>query len=155
MIYNAPVRSFVRLSLYVAWIFVMIPVQSLALLLRSKWAERIPVIVHRVVVKLIDARLVIKGEQCRAGPVLFVSNHASYADISILGSLIRGAFVAKAEVASWPLFGSVLNDPKAVETVMARLNALRGPIAHCSPLADDEILRLSLTVKDWFRMMKL
>lgn len=56
--------------------------------------------------------------------------------------------------ASWALFGSVLNDLKAVETVMARLNTLRGPIAHCAPLADDEILRLELTLKDWFRLLK-
>jgi 1-acyl-sn-glycerol-3-phosphate acyltransferase len=37
--------------------------------------------------------------------VLFVCNHASYADISIIGAHIRGCFVAKAEVANWPLFG--------------------------------------------------
>jgi HEPN superfamily Swt1-like protein len=56
--------------------------------------------------------------------------------------------------ASWPLFGSVLNDLKAVETVMARLNTLRGPIAHCSALAEDEVLRLKLTLRDWFRLLK-
>ena len=105
MIYNAPVRSFVRLSLYVVWILVMIPAQAVALLLRSKLAERLPVIVHRVVTRLIDAKVTVKGEQCKEGAVLFVSNHASYADISILGAHIRGSFVAKAEVAKWPLFG--------------------------------------------------
>lgn len=56
--------------------------------------------------------------------------------------------------ASWPLFGSVLNDLKAVEAVMARLNTLRGPIAHCAPLAADEVMRLDLTLKDWFRLLK-
>ena len=105
MIYNAPVRSFVRLSLYIVWILLMIPVQAVALLLRSKLADRLPVIVHRVVTRLIDAKVTVKGEQCKEGAVLFVSNHASYADISILGAHIRGCFVAKAEVAKWPLFG--------------------------------------------------
>jgi 1-acyl-sn-glycerol-3-phosphate acyltransferase len=99
------VRSFVRLSLYVVWILLMIPVQAVALLLRSKLADRLPVIVHRVVTRLIDAKVTVKGEQCKEGAVLFVSNHASYADISILGAHIRGCFVAKAEVAKWPLFG--------------------------------------------------
>jgi lyso-ornithine lipid O-acyltransferase len=37
--------------------------------------------------------------------VLFVSNHVSYADITVLGSLIVGSFIAKTEVARWPLFG--------------------------------------------------
>lgn len=105
MIYNAPVRSFVRLFLYISWILIMIPIQVVALLLRLKLAERLPLLVHRVVVRLLDAKVTVKGEQCREGAVLFVSNHASYADISIIGALIRGCFVAKAEVAQWPLFG--------------------------------------------------
>ena len=105
MIYNAPVRSFVRLTLYVCWIFFMIPIQAAALLLRSRMAERLPLIVHRVVVWLLDAKVAVKGEQCKEGAVLFVSNHCSYADISIIGAHIRGCFVAKAEVAKWPLFG--------------------------------------------------
>ena len=105
MIYNAPVRSFVRLSLYVFWILAMIPVQAMMLLLRLKIAERLPLLVHRVVVRIIDAKVTVKGEQCKDGAVLFVSNHSSYADVSILGAHIRGCFVAKAEVAKWPLFG--------------------------------------------------
>src|SRR5262249_27588237 len=43
--------------------------------------------------------------QSTAKPTLFVCNHSSYLDISVLGSLIRGSFVAKAEVADWPVFG--------------------------------------------------
>lgn len=54
---------------------------------------------------------------------------------------------------NWILFGSILNDSKAVEKVLTRLNTLRGPIAHCSPLAEDEVLRLTLTVRDWFRLL--
>lgn len=54
---------------------------------------------------------------------------------------------------NWIQFGAVLNDVKAVEKVMMRLNTIRGPIAHCSPLAEDEVLRLSLTVRDWFRLL--
>lgn len=55
---------------------------------------------------------------------------------------------------NWDLFGSIFSSPKAVERVMANLNTLRGPIAHCSPLAEDEVLRLQLTVRDWFRLME-
>ena len=36
---------------------------------------------------------------------LVVANHCSYLDILVLGSLIPGVFVAKQEVASWPLLG--------------------------------------------------
>jgi hypothetical protein len=55
---------------------------------------------------------------------------------------------------NWDIFGSIFNSQKAVESVMNRLNTLRGPIAHCSPLAEDEVLRLQLSVRDWFRLME-
>ena len=37
--------------------------------------------------------------------VLYVSNHVSWADILVIGSVAPVAFVAKREVASWPLVG--------------------------------------------------
>jgi hypothetical protein len=55
---------------------------------------------------------------------------------------------------NWDLFGSIFSSIKAVERVMANLNTLRGPIAHCSPLAEDEVVRLRLSVRDWFRLME-
>lgn len=55
---------------------------------------------------------------------------------------------------NWDVFGSVFISVKAVENVMSRLNSLRGPIAHCSPLAEDEVVRLRLSVRDWFRLMQ-
>lgn len=55
---------------------------------------------------------------------------------------------------NWVLFGGVVfNEIKAMEKVMSALNSLRNPIAHCSPLAEDEILRLELTLRDWFRII--
>jgi HEPN superfamily Swt1-like protein len=56
--------------------------------------------------------------------------------------------------AHWDIFGSVFSSQKAVERVMGMLNSLRGPIAHCSPLAEDEVVRLRLAVRDWFRLMQ-
>ncbi len=53
---------------------------------------------------------------------------------------------------NWDIFAATFSSKKAVEKVMASLNMLRGPIAHCSPLAEDEVLRLQLTVRDWFRL---
>lgn len=55
--------------------------------------------------------------------------------------------------ANWALFTTVFNSQKAVEKVMNSLNMLRGPIAHCCPITEDEVLRLRLAVKDWFRLL--
>lgn len=55
---------------------------------------------------------------------------------------------------NWDLFGAIFDSPKAVEKVITTLNHLRGPIAHCSPLAEDEVIRLRLSMRDWFRLME-
>lgn len=54
---------------------------------------------------------------------------------------------------NWDVFEPTLKSKRAVERVMANLNLLRGPIAHCCPIQEDEADRLRLAVKDWFRMI--
>lgn len=54
---------------------------------------------------------------------------------------------------NWDVFGAIFSSKRAVERIMHSLNLLRGSIAHCSPLAADEVDRLLLTMKDWFRSM--
>jgi hypothetical protein len=55
---------------------------------------------------------------------------------------------------NWDIFQTIFTSPKAVEKVMSNLNTLRGPIAHCSMLAEDEVTRLQISVRDWFRLME-
>ncbi len=50
-------------------------------------------------------------------------------------------------------FTDIFQNIRALEKVIATLNVLRGPIAHCKPLAEDEVVRLHLSVRDWFRSM--
>jgi hypothetical protein len=66
-----------------------------------------------------------------------------YTNFGELGEIIK---------TNWSIFASVFNNIKAVEKVMFNLNTLRNPIAHCSMLAEDEKLRLELSLKDWFRL---
>jgi hypothetical protein len=54
---------------------------------------------------------------------------------------------------NWSLFELILKSRRAVERVLGNLNVLRGPIAHCCPISEDEVVRLRLTVRDWFRMI--
>jgi hypothetical protein len=73
------------------------------------------------------------------------SNPIDYTTFGELSEIIKS---------NWSLFGgSVFTEIKAVEKVMANLNSLRNPIAHCSPLAEDEVLRLELSLRDWFRII--
>ena len=43
---------------------------------------------------------------------------------------------------------------KTVDKVIQHLNTLSRPIAHFSPLAQDEVVRLKLAVRDCFRLME-
>jgi hypothetical protein len=73
------------------------------------------------------------------------SDEIDYTTFGELGEIIKS---------NWSLFGGVVfKDIKAVEKVMANLNSLRNPIAHCSALAEDEVLRLDLSLRDWFRIV--
>ena len=38
-------------------------------------------------------------------PCLFAANHTSYMDIAVLGAILPASFVAKKEIAAWPVFG--------------------------------------------------
>jgi 1-acyl-sn-glycerol-3-phosphate acyltransferase len=94
-----------RLAVYLAFTLTLVTVQAAALRLRLRAAETIPIFYHRIVCRIMGVRVVTVGTLSTARPTLWVSNHLSYLDIEVLGSLLRGSFVAKSEVAGWPLFG--------------------------------------------------
>ena len=54
---------------------------------------------------LLGVRVTCEGRPFGACPTLLVANHVSYLDIAVLGSFVDATFVAKSEVAGWPLFG--------------------------------------------------
>lgn len=47
-------------------------------------------------------------------PTLFVSNHLSYLDIIVMGAHMDAIFVAKSEVADWPIFGFLAKLQKTI-----------------------------------------
>lgn len=69
-------------------------------------------------------------------------------DYTTFGEL---AIIIKSNAA---VFGDIFTNPNGIDRVMSNLNTLRGPIAHCSKLAEDEELRLQISVRDWFRLME-
>ena len=68
-----------------------------------------------------------------------------YTTFGELGEIVRN---------NWPTFSDTFNSQKAFTKIMTSLNVLRGPIAHCCPLAADEVVRLQITLRDWFRLME-
>jgi lyso-ornithine lipid O-acyltransferase len=85
--------------------FPLMPVQWTAVKFRWGLRRRIPVFYHRTLCRLLGIRLRIVGTPVQKHPLLIVSNHSTWMDISILTSLLPVVFVAKSEIARWPFFG--------------------------------------------------
>ncbi len=94
-----------RLAGYLCLTVLLMPLQALFVALGSRAAERFPVLYHRICCRIMGIDIKTVGTMSRHRPTLFVSNHTSYIDITVLGALIPGSFVAKTEVAQWPLYG--------------------------------------------------
>jgi len=101
----SPLLGILRLTAYLAWTLLLVPVQALAVALKAPLRLSLPQFYHGVCARLLGIDVVVRGALADTAPVLVVSNHSSYLDITVLGALIRGSFVAKSEVAGWPLFG--------------------------------------------------
>src|SRR5437764_4698993 len=94
-----------RLAIYFAFTLLLMPVQAVGLMLRQSWVVTFPRFYHRWCCRILGLRVRRIGHPTATRPVLFAANHISYLDITIFGSLIAGSFIAKHEVAAWPLFG--------------------------------------------------
>ncbi|CAO3355831.1 lysophospholipid acyltransferase family protein [Azospirillum palustre] len=98
-------RGALRLTVYLLWTLLLIPLQALAVARNWRLCRTLPSFYHGTCARLIGLDVVVRGQCVSDGPVLFVSNHSSYLDIIALGSQIPGSFIAKSEVGTWPLFG--------------------------------------------------
>lgn len=69
-----------------------------------------------------------------------------YTNFGELGEIIK---------ANWNAFAGIFANTtiNGVQRVIKKLNLARGPIAHCGLLSEDEVVRLKLTVRDWYKLM--
>ena len=86
-----------------------------------------------------------KAKELKTGITPRAGDMLAYTTFGELGEIIK---------TNWQYFEDTLKDIQAVERILAGLNTLRGPIAHCCQLADDEVERLRLSLRDWFRQME-
>ena len=102
---GSPALRVRRLAVYLAWTILLMPVQAFGLALRRPWTATLPCFYHRWCCRILGLRVRRIGQPTNARPVLFAANHISYLDITAMGALVPVSFIAKREVARWPLFG--------------------------------------------------
>jgi len=94
-----------KLSLFLVMVGALLGPYALLLMTMPKKRYVVAQLFFKGCLALTGLRLHVRGTLA-PNTQLFVANHSSYLDIPILGALIgNGVFVAKSEVADWPLFG--------------------------------------------------
>lgn len=74
------------------------PLQLIAIKFNLALAKHLPTYWHKIAVWIAGVRVHVKGEIPKTRPLLLVSNHISWMDIPVLGSITDLSFIAKKEV---------------------------------------------------------
>ena len=90
---------------FLALTLALLPFQLIGILFDLRMQRSIPRLYHRILCALIGVRIREVGTRSTASPALILSNHVSWLDISVISALSPVVFVAKSEVARWPVFG--------------------------------------------------
>jgi 1-acyl-sn-glycerol-3-phosphate acyltransferase len=92
----------------------LLPFQAIAVALDLSWQRRIPVLFHRMVCAILGVRVRETGRRIAEHPLLIVANHCSWLDITVISTVAPAVFVAKQEIAGWPLFGMLAKLQRSV-----------------------------------------
>jgi len=100
------IKPSIKFLLFALLTIPIVAVQYIILLIhKGCYSYFIPSIWQKGVCCIFRIKINIIGSPYTGGQVIYVSNHISYLDIPVIGSLLPASFVAKKEVSSWPVFG--------------------------------------------------
>jgi 1-acyl-sn-glycerol-3-phosphate acyltransferase len=118
----AVLRAYVLLAAMAVFTLVLMPVQWLLLKLAPRAARTFPNFYHRSVCRLWGIRLRIIGKPVTGEGVLLLANHSSWLDIVVFSAVAPLSFVAKSEIAGWPIFGTLARLQRTVFVARERRN---------------------------------
>lgn len=99
------IRVVVILLILVPLTLVLLPFQLAGIIFNTRLQRTIPHIYHRILCAVIGIRIREIGERSNDSPVLILANHSSWLDICVISAVAPVVFVAKHEIAGWPVFG--------------------------------------------------
>lgn len=107
---RATLRTVALVAATLAFFLVYVAVLPFSMLLpsfRLKWRRLMTQTWARLLIVIMGVRIYSYNTEPHA-PFLLVCNHLSYLDIIVLQAQLDCAFVAKSEVATWPLLGLIV-----------------------------------------------
>ncbi len=100
------VKACAKFFLFILLNAATIPPQAILMLVHTgKGAQILPRLWQKCACTIFRIKINLHGTPHTDSQTIYVSNHISYLDIPVIGSLIDASFVAKDDVESWPLFG--------------------------------------------------
>jgi lyso-ornithine lipid O-acyltransferase len=100
-------KTAISAALLAFWILLMVSLLFLSKGLKIGTPDKLIKTFHRGVSRLFNIEVQYEGKLSSARPTIYASNHISYLDVFLLGSVLPGSFIAKSEVAGWPVFGKL------------------------------------------------
>ena len=103
------VRVVRRFLCILIWTLLSMPVQALCLLLPGRPKVAFARLYWALFSRMLGLRVRVIGQRASdpQRPMLFVSNHSSWVDVPVLGGVLDGCFIAKADVAGWPVVSTI------------------------------------------------
>ena len=101
-------RAARRVAVFALWTPLAALVQAALLVARPAAARGFGRFYWASIARCIGLSVRVIGQPARGErPIIFVCNHSSWLDIPAVGSLLAAPFVAKEEVAAWPIVGQI------------------------------------------------
>ena len=136
-------RIVVNMTILAIVTILLAPVQVLALVFDWRLRRRLPRLWHRVACRMLGIRVHVHGAIDRRRPLMLAANHASWKDILVLGALADVVFIAKTEVADWPIFGTLAKLQKSIFVVREQKRRTGDQVSEIAErMADGEIVVL-------------
>ena len=113
-------------------LLLLLPFHLVAIALAGRATMKVAQLWQRFVCSLMGVRIVVTGAPAAERPLLLLANHVSWLDISVLAAVAPVSFIAKREIAGWPVVGFLAKAQRSVFVDRTRRHATG---AHAAEVA--------------------
>jgi len=151
------IRALRRTLAILAFLPFAIVIQSVLLLLPGRQKAEFAAFFWAAVARMVGLSVRVIGAPLAHGgrPIIYVCNHSSWLDIPAIGGVLRACFVAKDDVAGWPVISTVARLGRTIFVTRSRSGTVRERDDMQARLAqgDDLILFPEGTSSDGARVL--